>query len=805
MRNNGLIAVFLILLAGIAPAQSISGRVADSLGKPVPYSPVALVLAPDSLVYKGAMTDENGHYFFDHAAAGLYRICIDLPGYRRYYSMAFTLDSLDSLVLPVHTLQFSGVKLDEVAITAVKRSVEFRNGNIIVNIENSALATGNTAYDLLMHLPGVSVDPVNNNITIQGREGVKVMIDGRVQQLGGQQLINLLRSISAASIAQMEVLKNPPIRYDASGTAGIIHIKTKKMSLYGFSGSLSTSVSQGFYGRGESGFSLNYRSRKFNVFSSVFSEYGKFIYVNRFNRTVAYNNRNTQMDQEHTQTEFDRGGEANTGLDWYVSDKTTVGFKITNDPGKENLLTRGNVFLSDSGSGYNRLDYYFTMPGRWSYNNYNINAEHKLDTSGGKIRFSADYSPNEETAQAYFDNRFLSGDQNLLPPRIFKAKDTEHIDLFSALLDVEKQIGAGTGIEAGLKLNQQQLWRRYAVANRDDLTGNDVQDTALSYFYTYSEKIMASYGQVEQELGDFNFQLGLRAEQTLISAGVEGRDRWNREYFNLFPLANVEYEVNSRHELQLSYNRRINRPEGFSLIPYKYFWGNIFVTETGNPDLKPEYSNTLEFTHVYKGIISNALAFSRLENYLLQYSFQNDSSKEMVVSVANLKSSTTLGYSLFFEAGIRNWWQMSGNLMFSYKTYAGKVNGLDYSASGLGYSGLLTNIFLLPKELKLEVEGQYIGPNPMGVFTPQPRWALNLALKRSFLKDRKLDLTIGISDVFYTLIGRNQVSFQNQRWEVSETHDSRRIKISLSYQFGKIKSEERETSSNEEQRERLKH
>src|SRR6218665_3281230 len=162
MRNNGLIAVFLILLAGIAPAQSISGRVADSLGKPVPYSPVALVLAPDSLVYKGAMTDENGHYFFDHAAAGLYRICIDLPGYRRYYSMAFTLDSLDSLVLPVHTLQFSGVKLDEVAITAVKRSVEFRNGNIIVNIENSALATGNTAYDLLMHLPGVSVDPVNN-------------------------------------------------------------------------------------------------------------------------------------------------------------------------------------------------------------------------------------------------------------------------------------------------------------------------------------------------------------------------------------------------------------------------------------------------------------------------------------------------------------------------------------------------------------------------------------------------------------------------------------------------------------------
>jgi iron complex outermembrane receptor protein len=778
----------------------------DSLDAVIPYSPVALLEANDSLIYKGSITSDSGIFVFEQLPPGNYQLKIELPGYERYTSGSLRVDSLTNVAVPAIHLHSSAIRLSEVSVTGLKKSVEFRKGNIIVNVANSALAVGNTAYDLLMRLPGVALDPINNSISIQGREGARVMVDGRVQQLSGRQLINFLQSVSAASIEKIEVLKNPPIRYDASGTAGIIHLKTKKVRLYGVSGSITSSASQGFYGRGESGFSLNYKTRKFTVFSNLFSEYGKYIYVNRFNRTIKYEDLSTQIDQEHVQTEWDKGFEANAGMDWLVSDKTIVGFKVTADPGRTDMSTRGATHFSDTSSGYSRLDYYFTMPNVWNYANYNANAEHRLDTNGGKIRFSADYSPNYDTYMGDFDNRFFSQDRASQPSRIFKSEYQETIYFFSSLVDLEKLVSPGTRISAGLKFNRQQLRRSYAIKNRDALTGNYMTDTALSYGFNYLEKAMAGYAQVEQELGDFDIQLGLRAEQTFIGAGVPGRSfKLARQYFNFFPLASIEYEASDRHNFQLSYNRRINRPDCYSLIPYKYFWGNLLVTEMGNPGLNPEYSNTAEFTYVYAGKISNAFAFSKLNNYLLQYTIQNDSSREMIVSTTNLKHSTTLGYTFSFEAGIRNWWEIRGNLMSSHNTYSGKVNGLDYNTSALGYSGLLTNVFLLPGSMKFEVEGQYFGPQPMGVFTPQPKWALNLALKKSFLKDKKLDLVVGINDVFYTLVGRNKVKFQNQSWRVSETYDSRRIKISLSYTFGKIKVEQRETSSNEEQREKLRH
>jgi iron complex outermembrane recepter protein len=801
-----IVYFFCAIAGGSLCAQSIRGRLTDSLNVAIPYSPVALLKAYDSLIYKGSITSDSGIFVFEQLPPGNYQLKIELPGYEKYTSGSLQADSMVDLAVPTIRLHSSAIRLNEVSVTGFKKSIEFSKGNIIVNVANSALAVGNTAYDLLMRLPGVTLDPVNYNISIQGREGAKVMVDGRVQQLSGRQLINFLQSISAASIEKIEVLKNPPIRYDASGTAGIIHLKTKKVHLYGSSGSITSSASQGFYGRGESGFSLNYKTRKFTVFSNLFSEYGKYIYVNRFNRTINYKDLSTQIDQEHVQTEWDKGLEANAGMDWFVSEKTIVGFKVTADPGRTDMSTRGTTIFSDTSSGYNRLDYYFTMPNVWSYANYNVNAEHRLDTNGGKIRLSVDYSPNQETFMGDFDNRFFNQDRASQPFRIFKSEYLETIYFFSSLVDLEKQVTPGTRISAGLKFNWQQLRRNYTIKNRDALTGNYITDTALTYGFNYLEKIMAGYAQVEQELGDFSIQFGLRTEQTSIGARVPGRSfNLARRYLNFFPLASIEYQASPKHNFQLSYNQRINRPGCYSLIPYKYFWGNLLVTEMGNPGLNPEYSNTVEFTHIYAGKISNALAFSKLNNYLLQYTIQNDSSREMIVTTTNLRHSTTLGYTFSFEARIRNWWEIRGNLTASYNTYSGKVNGMDYSALALGYDGLLTNVFLFPRNMKLEVEGQYFGPEPMGVFRPQPRWALNLALKKSFLKEKQLDLVVGINDVFYTLIGRNTVNFQNQQWKVSETYDSRRMKISLSYTFGKIKVEQRETSSNEEQREKLRH
>lgn len=756
----------------------------------------------DSLVLKSTLTNEKGEYEFVNLPNGNYILKTFLVGYNENYSQISLFENVPDKEIPTIILRTKGINLNEVSIVTLKKSIEFKNGNITVNIEDSPLAQGNSAFTLLSRLPGVTIDE-NNNILIQGRSGVKILIDDRVQQMSGAQLINILRSMNASSIEKIEVLKNPPIKYDAAGTGGLINIRTKKVKIIGFSGDASYDYSQGYYTNQYGGLALNYKGKKFVFFSHANLSDELIHYDHHFNKSITYNGLRTELDQRMDHNEGGRSISSQLGMDFYLNSKNTIGFKVNADGGEGRTLSIGNNYLSDNSLGYNTLKFTTSVPNPWHYLNFNINAEHAFDTLGTKLKFSADYSPNYDYYLGTYDNHFLDlGGNEILPQRYFRNTNTLDFNILTAKLDLEKQFKKGFSLEGGIKGTTQNMLSNYVFENKNNATGVFTSDTNYSNVFSYSEQIYAGYINFKKDIGNFNFQAGLRAENTTVNAESKTKNiKYTREYFNLFPLVTMTFNKNEDHNLQFSYNRRINRPNYNSFNPYKYII-NLFGSSTGNPNIRAEYSNTFELSHTFKGKLSNSISYSLYDNFIYDLTLQVDSTRETIAYRDNLKNAQEVNYSLFFQDNITKWWEVSVNGQASYSTYSGQVNGIDYKNIGYYYTGSITNTFLILKKTKLEINGRYIGPLQSGVWRHNPKWGIYVAIKQSFYKDR-LNVMMGLDDIFFTMIGSNSQALQTQNWTIIATNDSRRFKISLSYNFGKVKVQERDVNSNQEERNRV--
>jgi hypothetical protein len=780
----------------------VEGRLLDSLQAPVPFIPVALCLAADSSIVKGSNTNAEGKYSFDGLKAGTYFIKIDNFGYASFSSQSFTLDSLAHLDLGTFILKATAVNLNEVAIVTQKKLIEFKNGNIVVNVENSPLAVGNSLYELLLRLPTVTI--VDDVISIQGKDGARVMIDERLQQQSGAQLMNLLRSIQASNIEKIEILKNPPPKYDAAG-AGFISVKTKKLKITGFSGSVGSNYTQGFYANKGLSFALNYKGKNFAVFSNFSGGNDAMHYTSLFNKRITYDGVTTNFNQITTEKNANLYGNFTVGADWYVNKRNTVGFRIEGNKGEARPVRHGVNNLSDGSLGYNQLQFGSVRPNAWKYINYNLNAEHQFDTLGTLIRVSADYSPNLDLNSGDFQNYFLNTQaEPTLPARIFKSDNNLKFVIFTGKVDFEKALTKTLKLEAGAKGNNQDMLTKFNFLNQNQTTGDYTTDTTYTNGFEYKEKIYAGYFNLMKEYKKFNFNGGLRGENTSIrAASTTSNVAFKRDYFNLFPTASISYDPSPKHSFQVAYDRRIDRPSYTSFNPYKYFV-NLFVSFQGNPYLLPQYTQNMEFTHGYKSSFYNTISYSVHKNIFYGYPIQNDSTKETLQKTSNLQHATNLSYSTYLQKDLTKWWMLTFNGWASYIMGKGTIDGKPYSLKSIQAAVFVTNQLTLPKAIKAEVSARYFIPTHVVIYDQIQRWALDLALRKSFFKN-KLNATIGVNDVFFTWIQGNTVNYLNINSDLRTTFDTRRFKVNLSYNFGKVKVQQRQVKSNQEEKARLEH
>lgn len=796
MRKHFALFTISVIISCTGFAQSVRGNISDSAKTPVSFATLAL-LKKDSSIYRGVLSDEKGDFLFERVAKGTYRLKVSALGYKTTISDTFYVDSAADIYMPF-ILRAEGTNLEEISVSAIRKPVEFKNGNITVNIEGSPLAAGNTAYDLLIKLPGVVVD--NDVISISGRSGVKIFIDDRPQQVSGAQLVAMLKSMNSSAIDKIEILKNPPVKYDAAGSAGIINIKLKKVKLTGFSGSANAAYHQGFYISETIGLSLNYKAKKITFFSNFNMNGEGFRHVNTLHRAVTYNGEKTNLNQHSNQSELSSYGSFSLGADWFINEKNTIGFKAEDNPGSSQNVRVGTNNISDTSLGYNRLDFKGSVPNYWNYLNYNLNAEHLFDTNGTKLKFNADYyGPFYDFYGGDYANYFYTNGAQLLPPSIFKNNNTITFSTLSSRLDFEKKM-KNIFLEAGIKENHQLMESDFSLRYQNPQTGDYITDSAYTNKFRYRENIAAAYLNLSGTIKKYNWQAGLRGEATDVNTLSKTNGvHYNRQYSNLFPTASLGYNPNDKNNFQLAYNNRINRPDYNSFNPYRQFFGNLLSYSMGNPYLLPEYSNTIDLSHTWHGKISNSFSYSRVTHFIYNNMQQNNADKTSSNMAGNLNNSETFAYSLYLQQDIFKWWTSTLNFSAYHFSFSGPMNGTYYSSAAFAAYGYLSEQLLLPKNTKAEVSALYISPWLSGINHFKSRYSVNFAIRKTFMRD-KFNFSIGIDDIFFSMGQRNSVYVTGQEYNVRVTHDSRRFVTSLTYSFGKIKVQKRETAADEDKK-----
>ena len=327
MRNLILFIILFTCFGTYAFAQTagnILGRITSKNEKAVEGVSVALLRAKDSVTLKLAVADKAGLFAFKGIANGRYLVLVTGVGHKKAYSPTFeVIPEKQNVQLATINLVPIQKAMSDVTVTTVRPLVEQRMDRTVVNVDASVTNAGTTALEVLEKSPGVTVDR-DGNISLKGKEGVMVLIDGRPTQLGGADLANLLRNMNSSQLDQVEIMTNPPARYDAAGNAGIINIKTKKNKTAGYNGSVNANYIQGKYPKTNQGFNFNYRNGKVNVFTNVNTGWAKNFETLTIQRSLQNNNNNVidnYFDQRANMIRVSNSFNGKVGMDYFANKK----------------------------------------------------------------------------------------------------------------------------------------------------------------------------------------------------------------------------------------------------------------------------------------------------------------------------------------------------------------------------------------------------------------------------------------------------------------------------------------------------
>ncbi|MBB3054756.1 TonB-dependent receptor [Mucilaginibacter gotjawali] len=750
--------------------------------KTQPADGATVTLLKDGKLLKVAIADAKGVAGFDGIADGSYIFSVTYTGYQPQTTGTYQFPG--NTTAATITLQPANTTLHEVNITANRPFVEQKEGKVILNVDALASNTGATVLEVLEKSPGVTVDR-NGGISLQGKTGVLVMIDDKPTYLSGDDLNNLLSSMSSAQVNQIELIANPSARYDASGNAGIINIKTKKNRVKGFNGSFTSTLGHGLYPKNSETLVLNYRNGKFNTFFSYNLNYSQY-YLNLYALRKYYDGNGTLLSMLDQPAYF-KGTFLNntvkTGLDYYIDNKTTIGIVLsgtaTNRDGNNTDLAR---WLSPAGVPDSAI---FT--GNKNNNTFkngaiNLNARHTISASQD---IAADFDLLHYTiaSNQNFDYQLQApGGYDLLS----RANIPTSINILTGKVDYTLKAGKNGKLEAGWKSSHSSTDNSAAYQNFDG--AQYVNDDTKSNHFVYNETIHALYGDFEQRYDHLTIQFGARYEHTGYHAdqlgnAIQKDSAFSRNYGGIFPSGFISYQVDTANSFSLSAGRRIDRPAFQVLNPFLFII-NKYTYETGNPYILPQYSWNLVLSHQYKNLLTTSISYSLISNYFSQLFLADTSKQILLYSQGNVGHTYNLGLSEAVSASPFNWWSLTAQAVFNHKQLAG-FNGNNYTSTINQLSVNTTNQFTIAKIYTAEITGAYTthARNDIQELL-SPTGQLSLAFSRPVL-NKKATIKLSYRDIFHTNWMEGLTQFPNATEYFKELRDTRVITIAFTYRFGK--------------------
>ncbi|NEW78620.1 MAG: TonB-dependent receptor [Gelidibacter sp.] len=794
MRINKLIFLISIFFpVALFSQMRITGKIVDTESKPVEFAEIIL-MTNDSIALKSELSNENGNFQIENKN-GNYIIQIRQLGTILYSKSLVPNKNIDLGIIKVETSN----TLQEIVITGSKRLIERKVDRLVFNVENSIAATGGDAIDALKVTPGLRVQ--NDAITMIGKSGMAVMVDDRLMQLSGDDLINFLKTIQSDNIKSIEVITTPPAKYSAEGNSGIINIKLKKAKIDSWSASVNSAYRQSTYAIESVGGNYNYQKNKISIFSNVNTSNGATAPVET--SKIYYPNQLWSNNSQRKDFNNSIGGRI--GIDYQLSKKWSMGIQYLGSRFKPNIEENNLTTITD----YNNIvNLYIKTDAKnnrtFNSNSFNWHTIYTIDTVGTKISVDFDYFKFNSKNDRGFKSNSLDLNNNIIPNSFVAAnnKNENNIVNYSAKIDVEMP----------LKLINLSYGGKISHSNNNsnvlfyDLTSSiPVFDANQSNEFIYKENLGALYLTGTKKIGEkWETQIGLRMETTKTDGISNILNQENKNNYNkLFPTAYIVYTHNENNVFSLNYSKRINRPPFFSLNPFRWY-SNPYSYSEGNPFLQPAYGHNLEFSFTHNQNWENKFYYNKTDNGFSQITLMDVNTNIQATKFLNSFNIEIFGLSESFTFKRKSYWESHNSFDLSYSKTNSLISFTNQNREGFNSYFSTNNTFNL-NSAKTIIFNINFWLSPSGVSDLDKMGATNQldASMRFLFLNKKLQLVITANDI--TSSNRpNFISYSNNlRQEYKNYYDNRFFRISLTYKFGnKNINVDKRNFGNEDEKER---
>ena len=775
-------------------ASKIQGSVKDEAGKAIPSVTVSLLKSADSSLVKYSLSDKAGQYEFVNINTGKYFISVSSVGYGKAFSNHFELSDknvqVPSIALVRNTKDLAGV-----TVSASRPFIETKVDKTVINVEASPTNAGSTALEVLEKSPGVMVDN-DGNISLKGKQGVIVMIDGKPTYLSPTDLAAMLKNMPASALDQIEIMTNPSAKYDAAGNSGIINIKTKKGQAGGFNGSFMVGATTSIYKNGDAlyfkpksqnSFNFNYRKNKINFFGNYNPNFFRGMNILTINSKLIDTYDGSLKGYNDQETHFKFGNFNQTlklGFDWFANKRNVYGIVVSGFIFNGHPTPTTIADLQDVNHELeSRLISYTTNDIHFKNFTGNLNWKHTFDTTGRELTADFDYVRYSNITDMHLTTDIYDGSLTYVGQTELRGHIPSYIDIFSFKSDYTKPFKNGR-LEAGIK---SSFVNNNNIVNYDVKNGGEwVKDDTRSDHFIYQENINAAYVSVNKQINKWTLQGGLRLENTISKGNqVILKSTFKRDTTNLFPTAFVSYQVDKKNKLTVSYGRRINRPNYQDLNPFIFFLDTLSYRQ-GNIYLKPQYTNNFELSHALMDKFITTLSYNNTTDVISQIIKPKEGSdgKIRYLTPDNVASLRNMALSLTIPVKPTKWWNISFFSTVYNNHYKGIFDTIRVDQAYTSFMFNLTNTFTISKGFIAEWSGFYRYKNLDGLTLMEPIYQMSFALQKQIIKG-KGTLRLNIRDPFawQKFEGTNKYGYVDVHFLARP--DIRQVTANFTYRFGK--------------------
>jgi len=758
---------------------TIQGKVVSITNETLPYASVILKDSNQKLV-EGTVTDENGGFTFTKVAVGSYNLEVQYIGFVSN-TRSVSISKLTRKVnLSSIQLKEDGTTLDEVVIQGETSEVTLKLGKKVFNVGKDLSSQNGSATDVLGNVPSVNVSPTGV-VSLRGNSNVQIMINGRRSALTQSQA---LEQISADLIKSVEVITNPSAKYAASGAAGIINIILKKNRKAGINGQvrLVSGIPDDYRAYGN----INYKANKFNFFTNFGTRYTDYEGTYTKQQVTTNNGITTSLNQDEDENRHDDGTMYYVGTDYSFNDKNTLTVAYYRNETKDTDVTYLSYDFSNAGSNTQSLFTTGNSKEIRDYNQIEANYTKLFDTKGRRftIDFQYDYWNSEKKWNLVTDETFPT----TTSISTIQTRGTGETNDLAFQADYSTPINKSTNFEAGAKFESRDI-SNYFLAE-ELVNGNFETIDNIDNTLNYKEKIASAYVQLNGKKNKVSYQFGLRLENTDVSINASDNSLdTDNTYTNIFPSATVGYEFKENLSGQLSYSKRINRPSLWFLNPF-YELKDFTARFTGNPSLKPTYTDAFEVSFIYN---INKLRLSPSVYYLnskdvIQFETKKDGNGVFIQSPINLDEEKRYGVELSASLSPLKWLRFNSDFnLYSYKQN-GIIDGKDAGFSDNTWFVNFTTNIKVSKSTRMQTSFYYQGERSNAQITTEPITNLNFGISTNILKN-KGSIIFNASNILNTRTDIQEIVGTNYKINQERSRNAQRFSLSFVYKFNQKPSD----------------